>query len=315
PGTNPAADHPRPGLDSGQGLGALEVGQAYTRARELCRQVGETPQLFSVLQGLLAFYNLQGDLQRARELGEHLLRLAHRSRDPALPSVAHHVLGRTLYWLGEFPLARAYFEQSLVLSDPRQPHSPASLSRPESRTLCLGYTAGVLWLLGYPDQSLQRNHQALSRAQELAQPLSLAMVLSQAASHHMWRGEIQASRENAEAVIALCEEHGFPHHLAEGITMRGYALAAQGQVEEGVVQIRQGLAALQATGDTLQRPGRLVLLASAYARAGQVEAGLTALTEALAILHQRGQQPGPELYRLKGELTLQQFNVQSSRFK
>ena len=38
-----------PALLATKGLAAPEVERAYTRARELCQQVGETPQLFPVL--------------------------------------------------------------------------------------------------------------------------------------------------------------------------------------------------------------------------------------------------------------------------
>jgi predicted ATPase len=65
-----------------KGLGAPEVEQAYTRARELCHQVGETPQLFPVLWGLWAFYVTRAELQTARELGEQCLTLAESVHDP-----------------------------------------------------------------------------------------------------------------------------------------------------------------------------------------------------------------------------------------
>lgn len=52
------------------GYAAPEVGAVYSRARELCRQVGETPQLFPVLVGLRLFYALRGELQTARELAD-----------------------------------------------------------------------------------------------------------------------------------------------------------------------------------------------------------------------------------------------------
>ena len=45
-----------PALMALKGQAAPEVGQAYARARELCRQVGETPQLFPILLGLWRFY-------------------------------------------------------------------------------------------------------------------------------------------------------------------------------------------------------------------------------------------------------------------
>ena len=42
-----------------------EVERVYTRARALCRQVGESPQLFPVLGGLIAFYLNRGRYQTA----------------------------------------------------------------------------------------------------------------------------------------------------------------------------------------------------------------------------------------------------------
>ncbi|HEY7490121.1 MAG TPA: adenylate/guanylate cyclase domain-containing protein [Candidatus Tectomicrobia bacterium] len=65
-----------PALIGTKGQAAPEVLQAYARARELCQQVGETPQLFWVLQGLWLFYVLRVELQTAQELAEHLLTLA-----------------------------------------------------------------------------------------------------------------------------------------------------------------------------------------------------------------------------------------------
>jgi predicted ATPase len=117
-------------------------------------------------------------------------------------------------------------------------------------------------------------------------------------------------------VIALTTEQGFPHWLATGTIWRGWALAAQGQGEEGIPQIRQGLVARRAMGADMNRAYFLTLLAEAYGKAGQVEEGLTVLAEALAAVDRTGERYyEAELYRLKGELTLQQFKVQSSKLK
>src|SRR2546425_3377457 len=76
-----------------KGYTSAEVEQAYTQALELCRQVGGTPQLFLVLRGLWEFYEMRGELQTARELGEQLLTLTQTDQDPALPVVAHDAMG------------------------------------------------------------------------------------------------------------------------------------------------------------------------------------------------------------------------------
>jgi len=65
-------------LSTLEGYGAPGVGQAYTRARELCKQVGDSPQLFPTLAGLFGFYLMRAELQTAHELGERLLSLAQR---------------------------------------------------------------------------------------------------------------------------------------------------------------------------------------------------------------------------------------------
>ena len=93
--------------------------------------------------------------------------------------------------------------------------------------------------------------------------------------------------------------------MAPGTILWGWALVEQGQREEGITQMRQGLAALKATGTELDRPRLLALLAEAYGSVGQTEAGLTTLTEALATAHKTGGLLWEaELHRLKGELLL-----------
>ena len=86
-----------------KGLAAPEVEHAYTQARTLCQQVGETSQLAPVLLGLWRFYLGRPQFHTTRELGETLLRLAQRTEDPALQVIAHYTLGATWFYLGALP--------------------------------------------------------------------------------------------------------------------------------------------------------------------------------------------------------------------
>ena len=110
-------------LQATRGFSSPEVKATYTRARELCQQVGETRQLFPVLFGLRAFHHVRGEFLAARELGEQLLGLAQREQDPALIVEAYWALGNTLFHLGEFGAAQAHLEQSLTLYDAQRHHS------------------------------------------------------------------------------------------------------------------------------------------------------------------------------------------------
>jgi predicted ATPase len=288
------------------------VEQAYARAQELCQQVGETPQHFPVLWGLWRFYNNRGEYQRARALGERLLRLAQQVHDAALLLEAHHALWTTLFYSGELASGRAHVEQGRALYDPQQHHAHVLLyGGHDPGVCCLFHGACVLWLLGYPEQALQSMHEALTLGQELAHPHSLAIALYFAAHLHQLRREGQAAQERAELEIALAGEQGSALELARGTILRGWALAWQGQGAEGLAQMCQGLSAHRATGREKERTYFLALLAEGYRGTGEVQEGLRVLAEALAAAHNSGERYcEAELHRLKGELLLLQSTDQ-----
>ncbi len=119
-----------PAVGASKGHGAPEVEAVYSRALELCRQVGETPQLFVTLMGLWQFYLVRAQHQTARELGERLLSLAQSVGDPALLVQAHRALGEAFQNLGELVPAQEHLAQGSALYDPQQHHSRAILSDP-----------------------------------------------------------------------------------------------------------------------------------------------------------------------------------------
>jgi class 3 adenylate cyclase/predicted ATPase len=288
-----------------KGYAAPEVERAYTRARELCQQVGETPQAFPVLGGLWVSFLLRAELQTARELGEQLLRLAQSTKDPQFLLQAHYALGQTLFSQGEFVPAREHLEQGLALYDSQQYHSHTLFIGLDPEVSSHRWVAWVLSMLGYSDQALKRNQEALTLARELSHPLSLAFALNWAAWVHLFRREGQTAQERAEAAITLATEQGFAQALATGTIMRGWALAEQGQGKEGITQIRQGLATYQSTGAKLGQPHYLAMLAEAYGKVEQVEEGLTVLAEAQACVDKTGERAyDAKLYQIKGELTL-----------
>ena len=294
-------------LMAAKGQGAPEVGQAYARARELCRQVGETPQLFPVLFGLWRFYQVRAEHQTARELAEQCFSLAQRGHDPTLLLEAHFALGVSLLWLGEIAAARTHLEQSIALYDPQEHRALAFRAGIDLAGGCLSHVAAALGVLGYPDQALRRSHEALTLAQALSHPPSLAAVLFYVAFTHCFCREAHATQERAEAAMALASEQGFPQWLTVGMILRGWALAMQGQAEEGLAQLRQALAAWRATGAGMAVSHWLALLAEAYGQAGQAEEGLRRLAEALVHVDTTGERYfAAEVYWLKGELLLQQ---------
>ena len=297
-----------------KGGAAPEVAHVYTRAHELCQQLGETPQFLPVLRGLWNIYLIQGELQTACELGEQVLELAQGVQDPTPLPEAYRARGTTLFLLGEVVLAREHLEQSVALYDLQGRRSLASLYGFDPGVFGLSWMAMVLWFLGYPDQALQKSREALTLARELSHSYSSAAALIYAAMLHQLRHEEQVTQEQVTASVALSTEQGFALWTAFGPILQGWTLAEQGQGEEGIAQLRQGLAAWRATGAELQRPYFLALLVEAYGETGQVEKGLTALTEALTLVDKTGERfYEAELYRLYGELSLRLGERESGR--
>jgi predicted ATPase len=290
-----------------KGHAAPEVEQAYTQAYALCQQVGETPELVPVLFGLWRFYIARPQLHTARELGETLLRLAQRADDPALAVIAHYALGWTWLCLGVLPAARQHLEEGVTRYTPDQRRALVFRTGQDPGVACRAYAAHTLWLLGYPEQALARLHEALTLAHELSHSYSLAYARSLGAWILQFRRDVSAVHEQAEAAVALSTEQGFPQWAALGTLLRGWALAMQGQGEEGLAQVRQGIAAWRATGAVVQVPYFCTLLADVSAHLGHMEDGLQALAEAHTLVDQHEERWWEaEVHRLRGVLLLRQ---------
>ncbi len=294
-------------LGATKGQGEPEVERVYTRARELCQQVGETPQLFTALNGLYRFYLLRAELRTTRELAEQIMSLARNTQDPALLLHAHQALGETLLWSGKVAQSQAHLEQGIALYDPQKHRSDAFLyGGVDGGVVSLFTLAHALWLLGYADEALKKVREALALAQGLSHPFSLAWALNHGAQLHHERRDVQVVREWGEAGMALANENGFAGLRRWGTITRGWALAEKGQVADGIAQVRQAATFRRGRGD-LSRPFYLTLLAEAYRKAGQIEEGLTSLAEALDTVDKTGERwYEAELYRIKGELLLAQ---------
>jgi predicted ATPase len=295
-----------PVLIAAVGYATQEVEAVYGRARELCEQLEASSAHFVVLRGLEVHYLVRGELQKARGLGEQLLQMAQWEGDAALLVGANHALGQSLFYLGELKAARANVEQGMALYQPRAHRFPTWPGGHPGEQ-CFLYGAWTLWLLGYPDQALQKSQEALTLIQELSHPFSLASALDFTALLHQFRREACKAQERSETAMALCKKHRITFYLEMGRIIRGWALAVQGQGEEGMAQMHQGMVAFRATGAALWCPNFLAMVAEAYGKEGQAEEGLEVLDEALGIIDKTEERYyEAELHRLKGELFLQQ---------
>jgi len=293
-------------LGATRGWSAPEVERAYLRARELCELLENPSESFWVLSGLHAVYFVRGEMRPAHDLAEELLRRAQSADESALLMFAHHHLGFTCFQMGKLALARQHLEMAITLYD-RDRHRLLAFRSTgiDSEVMCLACLAFTLWHLGYPDQALKRGNEAVELARGLSHPFSLTFAENMVGVLHKYRREVPAALESADVVLALCAEHGFTLLLAWATGNRGCAMTAQGRYEEGIAQIRKGLAAARANGSELDRSRDLSLLAEAFIETERFDDGLSALTEAVAAANEHEDHHyEPEAWRLKGELLL-----------
>jgi class 3 adenylate cyclase/predicted ATPase len=288
-----------------KGFTAVETDRAYARAHELCSQTGTTPQLFPALFGRFVVHIQRAELNAAYEVARELLRLAEEQCDVAAQVTACRAAGAVLFQLGDLVESRANLERGVALYDAQRDRTTGSTYGIDSRVVSLHWLSQALLTLGYPDQARARVGDALTCAGELAHPSSTAHALCGACfTYQRLRRRVEAQAE-AELLVTLAKEHGFPLWGAAGVVIRGWALVDAGRTDEGLEEIRRGIAQYLATGAELWLADFLALHAEAQGRAGHAAAGLSLLGDALDRVARGGRRwLEPELHRLKGELLL-----------
>lgn len=293
-------------LASSRGYAAPEVEENYRRAHELCQRLGEKAELFPVVRGLCTFYIVRDNHLVASQLAEQCLRIGQETGTIEYLIEGYNALGYSTFYLGELRRSRALLEHGVTLYESHHGSPLSSLTPQDPGIACLSLLACGLWLLGYPDQAVQRMEDALALARRLESPFSLAYCYTYAATaYELWR-ELARSAEYSRAAMQISTEHGFDVLRCAGTLHLGIAKGALGEADEGTALLTTALAAWRASGTEFMRPYFLAGLAEGHRAAGRLAEALACVAEALEHAER-----GPdrfydaELHRLRGELTLE----------
>ena len=289
-------------LNAAKGWASPEAGEAYARARELCREVPEGPQLVAALYGVRSFLHNRAEFAAARQVAEELLSVAGRQHDRDAKLMAHHAYGLSLLFRAEFSDAFQHFREALAV-DNQPGHGALTFALVDPRVACRSFIPWTLLLQGYPDQALAASQQAVAAARKLTCLYTLAYALHVNCIFHQLRGDGAILEERAEELVALATEQGFPHFVGSGTCFRGWAmLAVGGSIEEAISSMRWGLATKRATGAEIKVPYYLGLLAEAHRRANRIADGMSLLNEAMELVERTDERwYEAELYRLMAE--------------
>lgn len=291
------------------GHSSLEVEEVYARTRNLSLRIDNlyTPEHLSMLYMLWAYYLIRGQMPATRELAERIAQLGKSVPDTNFQLTAQWALGVTSLHCGELSDARSHLEQLITHAIPEEYGNLAHLRALDPKAAGLFWLARTLWNLGYLDQARASGREAVTHARTLDHPHTLVIALSNSAWVYLLCGQWQTARQLTVEAIDLCERYGMPQLQGLATCLSGNALIVAGDTTSGLAALSRGHAMHMKTGSHLGDPYFLGTKAAAHGSLGDPEKGLQLTSEAMTIAQQNGERMwDAELYRIKGELLLQQ---------
>ncbi len=290
-------------LQTVKGYGSEDVAEAYGRARALSERIGDDLQLVAALRGESLYNATRANYRTALDLGQRLLSLSKINLEYLIEG--RMIKGVVSLYLGDFQSSKTHFLEGLSLQFPKGPLKTFQYAG-HSKAYCLAYYGRTLSILGYPDQALEYSNQAVSLAQTLSMPLTLAQAQGMLALLYQVRREFDFAEEWADKNIAYATAQGFPYWRTLGSILKGWLLHQRGESELGIRVYEEGLRGYRATGSRLGLSWFLGLRGELLAKIGKIDEGLAAIEEALSHVEETEERYyEAEANRLKGELLLQ----------
>ena len=293
-----------------KGWASPEIEPVFARARELCDQLGDPPQLFPVLWAIALFHAIKGDLRQYRRRADELMTEAERTGNRSFLMAAHHLLGVCLEFSGDMAESSRILDRGRELHDPQQHRAYTATFGLDPGMIARAMSSRPLWVLGYPDRAEARARETLQLARSQRQPMTLVFALLVTQGVHLVRGEAAEALTIGDEVVALCREFGLPQEREWSRSFQGASLAALGRLDEGIEQLSDSLAVQRAIGAGLVRSAFLAVLADLLRYAGRVDEAMSAISEGFTHADQCGEggylaelhRAKAELLRLKGDI-------------
>ena len=284
-----------------------EVGDAYVRARELCQKLGDSPQIVPALFGMWRYYVGRGDCTVSRDIGRQLLELGKSADDITAAVLGHYGLGYASFCYGDLVESRIKLEEGFKLYDRNIRDEFSVRLGQDPGVACLAYGALALWVLGYPDQAKRISRKAVTLAQELSHPFSMAFAHSLACQVFQHRGEVEDLRIASESAIGISREQGFSLWLASPKIFKGWARSQQENAIEGTLETKEAAQLIVDAGMEMRRPYYLSLVAEGYILAEKLVEARLILDQALAIVTKTNEHwSEAELLRLIGKIEVRE---------
>jgi predicted ATPase/tRNA A-37 threonylcarbamoyl transferase component Bud32 len=300
-----------------KGYGAPELSQAIFRARDLCGQIKETPQFFTILVQIATHYSyVRAEYRTALEYQEQVNEIVKQTGDPLQKAISSYITIWALFNIGELTKTVDHAKEMNALYDPGKHGFLAYIFGMDIGVVNRCFGAWALWFLGYPDQAQKDYDLAMEHAYTLGHPHTTAFALTGACEMDWFVGDKETGRLHLEELSQISNEKGFIYWQAHAVFYQGEKMTLEGKVKEGIAQMHQGLDMIKATGMQTCFTRLLARMADACLKTGQIDEGIVAIDEASEFREKYDERyMEAEHYRLKGELLLKKGESEDEAMK
>ncbi|MBT8053155.1 MAG: AAA family ATPase [Xanthomonadales bacterium] len=303
-------------LLSTHGYSDPRVRKVFTRAQDLCEQIGDAPQLFQVAVGLWMYYIITAQLEEAYEQSQRLMRIAETTKDPAQFLQAHYSRGFTLYYRADFKAAKAALEKALESEKPGIDYASQSASGDDTRVHVRVVLSLVQWHLGFPQTAARLVKEASSMAKDLKHPYAMAFASFFSAWLQQMRGDSKQTLFHASDAARIALEKGYRFWIPLAGFMTAWAGNRDQKNEtmprdiEPVEKMKSGLDIYRGAGAGMGMTYLSFNLAEDYIALQNHETAVEELESGWSALQETGERFfESEYYRLRGRICLNEFQT------
>ena len=160
-----------------------------------------------------------------------------------------------------------------------------------------------LWVLGYPEQAMATNEEAVQEAENLNHPFTLCYILMACVIVPLETGDWQRAEELIHRLSSIATKHHLFTYARASVGWQGRLAVSRGDLSRGIELLQTALADLHEDGYELYRPQLSVTLAEGLAKTGERELAYSTICEAVTWAETRGRVLNLiDLLRVKGEI-------------
>ena len=274
---------------------------ALVRGLDIAERLKVAPMQLYLLQMLYRWQIRGGNLRSLRDLTGRIETVTQQIADPLTEAIAHSSFSLTCYLTGDNHQVHGHAR--IALTAP-----PFHLSK--LNLMHFGQLHGVrsilgrnLWVLGYAEQAMAANEEAVQEVANLNNPQPLCPVLISSVEVPFETGDWKRTEELIRRLSTIATKHHLFSYLRASLGWQGRLAVSRGDLSHGIGLLQTTIAALHEDGYEFHRPHFSLTLAEGLASAGQYQLAYSTICEAVTWAETRARTLHfIDLLRAKGDI-------------